>query len=373
LITVGQLLGLWVEADQPWKPSTLVGNRSLARALRLDPVGDVRVCQLTPRLLRAALTRWEQQGCTVAVLGARFRVLRSAIGWAWTERLVDVHPIRYMRGPARPPARQPLSDTDVHQLLAAADLAVLEALANTPEHPNRAGLQALQRAEQDLLMVRLAADTGARRGELATLQFTDLTGRVLQIARAVSAGQLTTPKSGHPRTLTLGATTVALWAQLHQQWLTRAQQPIGPWMFAADPAHQHRLGAEVLGHRFARLAATAGVPAATLHRLRHHLATHLVRQGRILDAQARLGHADAATTLRVYAHALPGTDLEVADLIDDHLRTPPPDRPTSRAPAGRPLTLPPDPRHPPLSSPPGQGDKGTDKGTRGHPDQAAEP
>ena len=29
LITLGQLLGLWVEADQPWKPSTLVGNLSL--------------------------------------------------------------------------------------------------------------------------------------------------------------------------------------------------------------------------------------------------------------------------------------------------------------------------------------------------------
>ena len=39
----------------------------------------------------------------------------------------------------------------------------------------------------------------------------------------------------------------------------------------------------------------------------------------ILQAQARLGHADAATTLREYAYALPLTDRNVADAIDHHL------------------------------------------------------
>lgn len=35
--------------------------------------------------------------------------------------------------------------------------------------------------------------------------------------------------------------------------------------------------------------------------------------------QARLGHADAAITLREYAYALPLTDGETADAIDAHL------------------------------------------------------
>jgi len=39
------------------------------------------------------------------------------------------------------------------------------------------------------------------------------------------------------------------------------------------------------------------------------------------SAQARLGHADAATTLREYAHALPLTDHPVADAINTHLDT----------------------------------------------------
>ena len=58
---------------------------------------------------------------------------------------------------------------------------------------------------------------------------------------------------------------------------------------------------------------------ASLHRLRHSVATFLVARGEILQAQARLGHADAATTLREYAYALPLTDCDVADRIDRHL------------------------------------------------------
>jgi hypothetical protein len=51
------------------------------------------------------------------------------------------------------------------------------------------------------------------------------------------------------------------------------------------------------------------------------VATHLVRQGKILDAHARLGHAVAATTLREYSYAQPGTDTAIADQIDHHLDT----------------------------------------------------
>jgi hypothetical protein len=41
-----------------------------------------------------------------------------------------------------------------------------------------------------------------------------------------------------------------------------------------------------------------------------------VDQGRLLKAQARLGHRDPATTLRHYSHATPLDDLDVADDLD---------------------------------------------------------
>ena len=76
------------------------------------------------------------------------------------------------------------------------------------------------------------------------------------------------------------------------------------------------LTAGVLSHRLARLGAAAGVEHAALHRLRHGVATYLVGHGRLLKAQARLGHCDPATTRRHYSHAIPLDDTDVADELD---------------------------------------------------------
>ena len=60
---------------------------------------------------------------------------------------------------------------------------------------------------------------------------------MLTIERAVSAGQLTTPTSGHARTLTVGASTAQLWQQLTGEWAQRAGRPLGPWLFSPDATH----------------------------------------------------------------------------------------------------------------------------------------
>lgn len=330
-ITVAQVLGLWLSADQPWKPSTLVGYRSVAAFLVRDPLGRHRACRVHPAAVRQSLDAWQRQGAGQAVTGARFRVLRSALSWAYNERLLEVQPIRYMRGPARVPPRRPLSDQELAQLLRTAEALLLEAVANRA-HPS-----ALHRSGLDLLLVRLAADTGARRGELACLRRDDLAGRVLHITRAESAGHLTLPKSGHGRVLTLGSSTARLWHTLEVQWDAQAHAhdaALGPWLFSADLLHHRRLSAGALGHRFAALRDRAGVSHATLHRLRHQVATFLVARGEILEAQARLGHADAATTLREYAYALPLTDRDAADAIDRYLDDA--TAPRHRDPNGRP-------------------------------------
>jgi integrase len=222
-----------------------------------------------------------------------------------------------MRGPGRSTPRRPLTGDDVHALLLTATARLLEAEPNHVGTP--AGDRRRHRAELDLLLLRLAADTGARRGELAALRVDDLQGRVLRIERAVSAETLTTPKSGHGRVLTVGAGTAALWEQLTGRWRQELAEPLGPWLFSRDLSHHLRLGATTLGHRFALRRLAAGMHDATLHRLRHNVATFLMARGEILQARARLGHADAATTLREYAYALPLTDAPVADALEQHL------------------------------------------------------
>ena len=67
---------------------------------------------------------------------------------------------------------------------------------------------------------------------------------------------------------------------------------------------------------FARLAKSLGIADVRLHDLRHAHATTLLAAGvPIKSVSSRLGHADASTTLNVYAHALESTDRQAADLV----------------------------------------------------------
>ena len=69
------------------------------------------------------------------------------------------------------------------------------------------------------------------------------------------------------------------------------------------------------GQETGQLLIERAVPEAA-SRLRHGVATYLVDHGRLLEAQARLGHRDPATTLRHYCHATPLDDTDVADELD---------------------------------------------------------
>ncbi|MDX3188614.1 tyrosine-type recombinase/integrase [Streptomyces sp. MN03-5084-2B] len=173
-------------------------------------------------------------------------------------------------------------------------------------------------AEQDELLVRLAADSGARRGELAALRVDDLDGRVLSIERAAKDVVIGPTKTHSRGRLTLGATTARCWHNHVRAWQHHplAGDAAGPWLFAARPDRHTPIRPASLGHRFERLRNAAGLPDAMLHRLRHTVGTHLVAQGKILKAAARLRHRDPSTTLRNYADALPLDDEDAADELD---------------------------------------------------------
>lgn len=317
LVRLDKLLAHWIEADHPWKPSTLVGYRSVARFLTADPIGRCRAQQLMPADGRAAMQRCRRAGASDPVVAGRFRTLHAALGWAYSERIIDQHPLRSMRGPARATPRRPLSDDAVLILLATVETAVLEAIANDTDH--RRGALHRHRCELDLLLARLAADGGARRGELAALRLGDLRGRVLHISRADSAGQPDHTQVGpwaHADPGRRHSPAVAHPCRRMERPSRTADRPVA---LLRGPRPSPSPRRPTLGHRFTRLRETAGIPDATLHRLRHSVATFLVARGEILHAQARLGHADAATTLREYAYALPLTHGSVADALDRHL------------------------------------------------------
>lgn len=327
-LLVGELLVEWFEADQGWRPSTLSGYRSIVRFLTGDPLGGRKAVTLDPGVMRAAVRGWLAAGHGEATVWGRVRCLRSALGWAYAERILDRHPLDGMRGPPPPGVRLHAPVETVRAILARAADEVSTARAVVDAHPTT--WRRLDKAEQVLLLARLAADTGARRGELAALQVEDLDGDVLTIARGTSCEVVGPTKSGRIRRLTLGASTADLWRDLVGVWRERASagpgqlvEPgrdrsagFGPWLFSPDPEHTTRLLTGTTGRWFTDLTARAGHGDVTLHRLRHSVATALVGRGDLLAARYRLGHRDASTTLRIYSHALPLADADAAATMD---------------------------------------------------------
>jgi integrase len=256
--TVAGLLGIWLEADDSWRPSTRSGYRSTAAAVSRDAFGGRRLSQLTPTVLRAACVSWTSSAVGETRVAARVRMLRAASRWATLEGLIEGDPLAAVHGPAQSRTRLHLPVEQVRALIAHAE----QGLGAAREAADGRGAwtrQAadLHRAEQVLLRVRLAADSGARRGELAALQLGDLDGRVLTISRGTSMEVVGPTKTGRIRRMTVGSTTASLWAETARVWYARAgaawdpactigrTQPPGHPPIALFRASSHRLRLQV--------------------------------------------------------------------------------------------------------------------------------
>ena len=125
--------------------------------------------------------------------------------WAVEHGILRAPPLAGMRHPPVPLPRLPLPLDDVDRLLRAAAKRVAEARADRSR-------RRVFDAEQTELLVRLAADSGGRRGELAALKVGDIDGRVLHICRDICGpSTVTTPKSHQYPSPTVGAVTAELW------------------------------------------------------------------------------------------------------------------------------------------------------------------
>ena len=317
LRTVAELLERWLAEEHDWKPGTWRGYRDTCRRLRPDPLMRRAPATVTPPVLRAAMHAWAAAGTPTTTISLQVRTLRSAFGWAHQQRLLASQPLEGMRGPGQPEPRRDVLLGVVRELLQSADLDVDAAQAAST---SSRGAARLHKAEQVRLLLRLAANTGARRAELDALQLDDLHGRVLHIDRGVSDEVVTTTKTGRRRRVTVGTSTERLWTDSIRGWRQReVGAPFGPWLFSARGYHTTRLRTDLLGHWFRMFVYAHGHPGVCLHALRHTVATVLVSDGHLLQAQQRLGHAEASTTLRQYCHALPLDDLGTADHLDELL------------------------------------------------------
>jgi integrase len=176
----------------------------------------------------------------------------------------------------------------------------------------------------------LALDTGARRGELAGLDWraVDLDdGTVLIRASRTSIGgeSIEGPtKNGEERTIDLDPRTVAaLRVHLRRQAEDRLRAGEGwaggkpgesGFVFVHEDGRPPR--PEHLGELFRQVQQGLDVPPLVFHGLRHTSATVALSNGvSVLTVADRLGHSKPSITLDVYSHALKKDGPAAARLI----------------------------------------------------------
>jgi integrase len=173
------------------------------------------------------------------------------------------------------------------------------------------------RGDSMFAFVELAMATGCRRGELLALEWADLnwTTHALSVSKSLEqtrAGlRIKSTKGGKPRIFILPNLAIKALRQEQRDGHARL-------IFAND--HGDYLKPDLVSQKIVRRIRKAGIDDASLHTLRHTHASVLLSRGVPLSAiAARLGHADANVTARIYCHALPLDDQRAADEWDKML------------------------------------------------------
>ena len=178
--------------------------------------------------------------------------------------------------------------------------------------------------------VLLALATGARRGELCALSWSDVDfeARTLTIARSLAQTkgrvEMKGTKTGNVRRLTLSPWAVdALRRQRALQAQDKLQAPAGTYMdegaVFADERGQ-RVSPMAATKAFRKIALAAGIASTRLHDTRHTAASHLIAGGvDVRTTAAMLGHTSPTVTLSTYAHLIGDAQREAADLLGARL------------------------------------------------------
>ncbi|HEY3335194.1 MAG TPA: tyrosine-type recombinase/integrase, partial [Candidatus Limnocylindrales bacterium] len=202
----------------------------------------IRWCEDDPsNLTRRNLTDFyavRAETVAPATVWTDWKVHRVFLQWLVDEEELTSHPMARMKAPRQPSRPVPvLSEQDIARLLAACS-------------------GRLRRDKRDLAIIRLALDTGARRGELAGLTVADLD---------LDENVVRLTGKGKTRIVPFGSKT-AMVLDRHM----RANSPTGS-LFGLTPSGMSQM--------FKERARAASLPAAHFHMTRHTVAHRWMAAG----------------------------------------------------------------------------------------------
>ena len=180
------------------------------------------------------------------------------------------------------------------------------------------------------IILELSAATGARRGEVMALRWSDIVDGRAFITRSLTQTKtgltFKRPKNEKARIVTLPPSAIAA-LEDHRSKQSVFRQQFGPDykadldLIIANPDGS-LLRPDSISAAVSALFRKLKLPKGTsLHTLRHTHGSHLLAAGMELPAvSARLGHSNPYVTATVYSHVLSGRDDEAAKLWDKFQR-----------------------------------------------------
>ena len=313
--TVASLLDMWLAHCESigHSPTTMKKYRQLAESVIRPELGRIRLSKLTARHLDQLYGTMTAKGNKPLTVRRLHTVISAMLSQGERWDMITANVARK----ARPPAvhAEQIQAPDVEQvraIIAAAD----------QKDPTIAAL------------LFVGALTGARRGELCALRWSDLdwNAGVLTIARSVYElrggiwGEKAT-KRHQVRRLSLdevGLEVLRRHRHEVERLATDLELEVRPdaFMFSRSPVGAEPIRPEIVTKFMAAVVKKLGI-TTHLHALRHFSATELIAQGHdVRTVAGRLGHADASITLRVYSHVLPERDKEAAAALGRRLALP---------------------------------------------------
>lgn len=301
-ITLAELLDEWLRdlgALQRATQETIRKYRYTIDAAIVPSLGRIRIDRLTPRHLEEQYAAWLAAGLSRGTVLKRHRIIAAALAqavrWGWIDRAVT----KQARPPSAPkPNPRKMKTEEIRALIAAAE----------PDDPILA------------TAIALAAATGARRGELCSLRWSDydpVTG-LLQIWGS---------KTEQARVISLdpfGMSVLADRIQYQEQLAMDAAVDLAPnpWFLSRRADGNAPCQPGGLSHAFMRLRNRLGLPYH-FHELRHWVASEALANGHDpRNVAGRLGHSNPAITMRVYAKFMPSADQRIAESVGRALAPP---------------------------------------------------
>jgi len=312
--TVGTLLNSWLSLVNEDLSPTTVRNYQLAIDNYLVPhIGNIRLTKLQTaaidRLYRELRERGGKDGKPLSPASVHHahsvlrKALQQALRWGWLKS----NPAALATPPKkRTPQLNPPDPTEV--------IALIESAMIT--NPVFGGF------------LHLAATTGARRGEICALRWRDIDfeNAKLLISYAIvegTRGELIEKdtKTHASRRIALDDFTIDILHQVRRQMDDRAAAVGGAivpesFVFSRSACGENPLPPNEASAIFRKIRDDSGMRQMRLHDFRHFAATRLLAAGvPVRTVSGRLGHANAATTLGVYAHFIEASDRDAANKL----------------------------------------------------------